>query len=152
MIEALPKIADVKTLKELSKVLVFPMLMAAYIAQTGLTVSIGIFYLSISPESSFLIQALVFLIILVIKGFAVGVVVGFPYLLLCYAHIFTSFTALQIFAGLFLTFGFLGVFAGDELVFLNTLNRMWFYTAFVMGFSCLASAADIERSLTTGEM
>jgi hypothetical protein len=144
LIEALPKIADVKILKELSKVIIIPMLIAAFIIQTGVSIGFGPIQLTISPESPLPTQALVFLLIFVLKGSFVTLMAGFlNWLLLC-AHLFSNLTALRMFAVLFLAFGFLGVFAGEDLVFLNTLNKMWFYTAFVMGFYCLASATDIE--------
>lgn len=145
MIEALPKIADVKTLKDLSQVLIIPMLIAAFIVQTGLVIDAGPIHLSISPESPFLGQALSFLLIFVLKGICVGLVAGFFLWLLFLMHLFTNFTALKIFAVLFLAFGFLGIFAGGELVFLNALNKMWFYAAFVTGFYCLALATDIDE-------
>lgn len=145
MIEALPKIADVKILKELSKVLIVPMLIAAFIVQTGLVIDAWSIHLSISSDSPFLGQALSFLVIFVLKGFCVGLVAMFFHGLLVWSHLFTNFTSLKIFAVLFLAFGFLDVFAGGELIFLKTLNNMWFYTAFVTGFYCLAAATDIEE-------
>jgi hypothetical protein len=145
LIETLPKIADVKILKELSKILIVPMLIAAFIVQTGLSLCFGPFLLAVSPESPFLIQALGFLMIFVLKGLFVGLLAISCHMLLIYLHIFTNLRALKIFAVLFLAFGFLGVFAGGDLVFLKILNNMWFYTAFVMGFYCLAAATDFEE-------
>lgn len=141
----LPKIADVKILKELSKVLIVPMLIAAFIVQTGLSLSVGPIYLSISPEYPLLTQLFVFLIIFVLKGLFVGLLAFSCHVLLIYSHLFTNFRSLKMFAVLFLAFGLLGVFAGGDLVFLNVLNKMWFYTAFVTGFYCLAAATDIEE-------
>lgn len=127
MIEALPKIADVKILKELSKVLIVPMLIAAFIVQTGLTFNVWLIHLSISPESPFLEQALIFIAIFVLKSLLVGLAAGSAHGLLLYVHFSTNLTVLKIFTALFLAFGFLGVFAGEELLFLNALNKMWFY-------------------------
>lgn len=148
MIEVLPKIADVKVLKELSKILIIPMLIASYIVQTGLDISFGVNQLAINPESSFLAQSLVFLTIFVLKGAFVGLFAVCVNGLLLYAHLFSNFTLLKTLAVLFLAFGFLGVFAGDDLVFMNTLSKMWFYTAFVTGFYCLAAATEFENNLT----
>lgn len=143
--DVLPKIADVKTLKDLSKILIYPMLIAAFIVQTGLTLSLGSIYLEVSQESPVLAQSLNFLLIFALKAAFISLITGCFHWLILYVHIITHLAALRVISVLFLAFGFIGIFAGDGFVFLNTLNKMWFYTAFVIGFYCLASATDIEE-------
>jgi hypothetical protein len=120
------------------------MLIAAYIVQTGLNISAFSFELSVAPQAPIGTQAFQFIIIFMAKGLFVGIISLILHGLLLWAHIFSNLTAAKITGGLFIAFGFLGTFAGGELVFLKTLNGMWFYTAFVVGFYSLSVATDIE--------
>jgi hypothetical protein len=143
MIESLPKLADLKLLKELSKVIITPMLIAAVIIQTGLEFeSLSI---EVKEEDSLFSQGIKFSIIFLVKGSLTAMFSVLIHQVLIYLHIITNFFALHALSILFLAFGFIGLFAGEELLFLKELNKMWFYTSFVSGFYFLATIADIEE-------
>ena len=140
MIEAIPKIADVKLLKELSKIIITPMIIAAYLIQSDFS----IFSITIDRGASLSLQAFQFGVVFLLSSLVVGSILYIVHVLLIYLHIFTQAGALSILSTLFLAFGFIGVF-GEEIIMISLLNEMWFYASFVCGFYLLARAADIEN-------
>jgi hypothetical protein len=141
--ELIPKIADLKLLRELSKVIIAPMLIAAYLIQSNFS----IFGINVNSEALAHIQLGQFLLIFLISFIVVGASAWIIHDLLLYLHFFTNFIGLTILSTMFLAFGFLGIF-GKDIPLIEHLNNMWFYTSFVSGFYLLARAADIEQAFT----
>jgi len=139
-IETIPKLADVKLLREISKVIITPMLIVAVLNQTDFE----IFGLSVDTSSSNLIQVLQFSIVFLVTSAIVGVSAWAVHDLMIYLQFFTRFIGIAILSTLFLAFGFLGV-VGENPLIIRSLDVMWFYTSFVCGFYLLARADEIEE-------
>ncbi|PCJ83452.1 MAG: hypothetical protein COA54_15470 [Thiotrichaceae bacterium] len=146
MIESIPKLADLKLLKEMSKVIIVPMLIAAVIIQSGLTLNIGFTIISVNADDSFTEQCINFFAIFIIKGSLTAMAAVIVHSLLLYVHIFLDNFVLHALSTFFLAFGFIGLLSGDEVLFINQLNKMWFYTSFVYGFYFIATMADAETN------
>lgn len=71
--EFLPKFADIKFLKEMSKVLVTPMLIAAYLIQSNFS----IFGITVDSQSSLAWQFIMFAFIFIVTSCVVGGLVWF---------------------------------------------------------------------------
>ncbi|VUD48365.1 hypothetical protein TDB9533_01219 [Thalassocella blandensis] len=142
MIEVLPKIAEVKLLRELSKVVILPMLIAAYLVQSN----ISIYGISINEQASVGAQTFQFLLVFLLSVGTIGFIGLVLHGVLINIHLYTNLTALFVLSVVFLTFGFLGVF-GKSLPFLEVLESAWYYTSFVCGFYLLSMASDLERKL-----
>ncbi|KEI70323.1 hypothetical protein [Endozoicomonas elysicola] len=142
MIESIPKFAELKTLKELSKVLVVPLLVTAFLTQTNFT----FFGLEVDLKTSMSIQIFQFIAVLVSAIAVIGGIAWGVHDLLVYLQIITQSTALLILSTVSITLGLLGIF-GEKIPLLMDLNHLWFYGSFVCGFYFLARAADIEKML-----
>ncbi len=142
MIEGIPKLADVKLLKELSKIIITPMLITAFLIQSDFS----IFGMHVNTNETLQVQVLQFLAIFLSSCVVIGVSAWSTHEVLLLFQFFTNFTGLSILSTIFLAFGFLGMF-GEQIPLINLLNKMWFYTAFVSGFYFLARATDIEKQL-----
>lgn len=135
----IPKLADIKFLQEMSKVVITPMLIAAYLIQSDFT----LFGVSVNSNGSIFLQAIQFIGIFLCTCGLVGFLIWLVNDILVLMHIYTNSIALPILATIFISFGFVGVY-GATLPLLINLNHMWFYTAFVAGFYMLAKKAEID--------
>lgn len=138
-----PKLADIKNLRDCSVILVLPMLVASFIAQTGL--SIDFLGLGVDGGDPALIQAMEFFAVFVLKGTAVSLVALLVHLLLWVISPFTQMRSWDVLAVFFLSLGILGFSTGKTVEVLSQVDRMWFITAFVLGFYCLAMKAHFEK-------
>ncbi|WP_156473736.1 hypothetical protein [Neptuniibacter marinus] len=143
MMEVVPKIADIKTLRELSKVLIIPLFVTAYLSQSGFS----IFGLSVQEGESIGIQLFQFIAVFSVSVVTIGFSAWGIHDLLLLLHIFTHEMALKILSLFALSFGLLGLF-GHEVPLISNLSVLWFYTSLVCGFYFLARAADIEQLFT----
>ncbi len=139
-IETIPKLADVKLLREISKVIITPMLIVAVLNQTDFE----IFGFSINDSSSTLFQVGQFFIVFLVTSVIVGISAWAVHDLMIYLQFFTKFIGISILSTLFIAFGFLGVI-GENPPIIQSLDVMWFYTSFVCGFYLLARADEIEK-------
>ena len=138
MAAELIKLADVKFLREVSKIAIVPMLITAYLNQSGFS----FFGTTVNYEAVILFQILQFLYIFIGSSLFVGFIAWIIHDCLLYFQFFTKFIGLTVLSALFLAFGFLGLY-GHEIPLVDKLNNMWFYTSFICGFYCLARAEDI---------
>ncbi|MGM0609204.1 MAG: hypothetical protein ACQESP_12410 [Candidatus Muiribacteriota bacterium] len=138
--EVIPKLTDVKLLREISKVVITPMLIAAVLNQS----EFAIFGISVNSSAKESIQIIQFIAVFLITSLVVGLVAWSIHDLMLYFQIITNFIGLSILSTLFLAFGFLGVY-GEIPTIIESLDKMWFYTSFVCGFYLLARIEDIER-------
>jgi hypothetical protein len=150
MSESVPKLLELKFLKKLSKAIVLPMLIASFIAQTGVSFSLFGLDVQVQISASFWMQAWQLLLILVLNSIFVGVPCWLAHNLLplLYSLTFMNWfqrSLLPVVALLPITFGFLGIFGGD-LPVLSLIKPFWFYTAFILGFYLLEVEDEMDRS------
>ena len=136
------RFTDLKSLQEISKVIIIPMLISASIIQS----KFSIFGISIDQNETVFQQTLQFLCIFAQYSLFIGTTAIAIHKILFLLQIFTNLTALYILSMLFLALAFLGVF-GKSAPLLSQLDSMWFYTAFVCGFYFLSRASDIDRDI-----
>ncbi len=131
----IPKISDIKSLQDLSKVFALPMLSVAYILQTGLAWSWdGKVFFEISNDMPANVQLVRYVVIVIIKStwisFWGALFYGFIAIVDTYLQdLFLPATAIVLF-----TFGLLGLFDLNGLSCFKQTNHFWFYACFVWGF------------------
>jgi hypothetical protein len=144
MAAELIKLADVKFLREVSKIAIVPMLITAYLNQSGFSFLV----VFVDSNASFSEQVMQFLLIFLSSSLVIGAVTWIIHELFLYFQFYTKFLGLTVISVLFITFGFLGLY-GKDIPLINNLDSMWFYTSFISGFYCLARADDIWKWLET---
>jgi len=155
MSESIPKLLDFKSLQKISKLIVLPMLITAYIIQTGLTVDNFGISLTIDTTRSFWSQLWQFSAIFVLKSTIVAVPAWLLHHFIPLFYYLTWFNWLQrsclsIVAIFPISFGMLGLLSEGSLPFISSLNPTWFYTSFVVGFYIMAVESDIENYNSDG--
>ena len=150
MAEYVPKLLELKFLKKLSKVIILPMLIASYVAQTGISFSFFGLSLHVQSNESFSLQMWQLLMVLTIKAGLIGVpcwiVHNFlpAFYLLTFLNWFQR-SLLPVLALLPITFGFLGIFGGTDVPVLTLVKPYWFYTSFILGFYLLEIEDEMDR-------
>jgi hypothetical protein len=139
----IPKLTDIKNLRDCSVILVLPMLVASFIAQTGL--SIDFMGLGVDKADPAFTQVWNFLVVFVLKGAVVCVAALFVHWLLWVISPFTQMLIWDVLAVLFLAVSFLGFSAGKATEVVGQVDKMWFFTSFVVGFYCLAMKAHFDK-------
>ena len=108
--DAFPKITEINSLKDLSAVIVLPILCASYIYQTGYSLEFDSFVLTVDDGGGGFWHYFKFSLILIFKIFlGVGVSVFLYYILLLF-HVYVFGFAIHVVILTLLTMGFLGVF------------------------------------------
>jgi len=131
LLNLLPKISEIKNLKDLSKPMALPMLIASYTWQKDFA-----FIEKLTSKSvSGVLQNF-----LIIGGIYLLLHVGLAMLKLQW-----KFNLMPFLAVLFFTFGFIGVFAGDKARVLDAIHHSWFYTSFAVGFYLVALDDDLTE-------
>lgn len=136
--EWMPKLGDVKSLQGLSRLLVGPVIVAAYISNVGLSVENDLFSLIIPPDGSFSEYWHYFVGIFLYRAaqaliafyLPVAVIKAFPHKL--------GADWFHIFGVLGLSFGFTGFFAAGAIEFFTTLHPSAYYASIVAGFYLLS--------------
>lgn len=142
--DAIPKISDIKNLKDLSTVLVLPLLCACYIYQTEFILSLGSFSFSIEPDSSGFWYYVQFVVIFVGKTVWAAFFSSALYMAVIYAYVYIHQSIIHLIVLLLLTFGFAGVFATDKINTYLSLAPLWYYSCFVVAFFLLSMLEQIE--------
>lgn len=142
--DAIPKISDIKNLKDLSTVLVLPLLCACYIYQTEFILSLGGFSFSIEPDSSGFWYYVQFVVIFVGKTVWAAFFSSALYMAVIYAYVYIHQSIIHLIVLLLLTFGFAGVFATDKINTYLSLAPLWYYSCFVVAFFLLSMLEQIE--------
>ena len=142
--DAVPKISDIKNLKDLSTVLVLPLLCACYIYQTEFILSLGSFSFSIEPDSSGFWYYVQFVVIFVGKTVWAAFFSSALYMAVIYAYVYIHQSIIHLIVLLLLTFGFAGVFATDKINTYLSLAPLWYYSCFVVAFFLLSMLEQIE--------
>ena len=135
----MPKIGEIKNLKDLSKVIVLPLLCACYIFQSQFTVQIDDWLLvSVNESAPYSIQIFQAIFIFFSKTIVSGFLFAFVYYLFSIANIYSNDILLPITVLVLLTLGFVGIFAIEKVALLKLVQPIWFYTTFVVAFFLLA--------------
>lgn len=136
MTDWIPKFSDVRTLQDLAKVLAFPMLMASWILQSGMQLSVpdSGYMLQVSETWPRWVQIVVFLIIFIGKCLWAAIWGGTIYMALVFLTVYAKAEWLLIAAMLLLAFGIFGLAGGMQSVKVIGLHTLWFYTAIVYAF------------------
>ncbi len=135
--EWIPKLGDVKTLQGLSRLLVGPILVASYIANTGLSFTCDMFRLIIPNDGTFAAYWHYFLGIFLIKTVQVLLVFYVPVTIIKYFS-YVGPDWFHILGVLALAFGFCGLFSLESIGFFKTLHPSTFYASIVAGFYLLS--------------
>ncbi|HGZ6746225.1 TPA: hypothetical protein ACOLZF_004651, partial [Vibrio parahaemolyticus] len=143
ILEVFAKLADVKLLRDLSRVVIIPMLIASYLIQSDFSI-FGLSVVETAPQG---VQLLQFIGVFFLTSAFVGAFAWSSHELLQYVHFLTHFHGLKVLSILFLAFGFVGVFGVDNPV-IGNLNIMWFYSSFICGFYMLSRMVEIDRQFT----
>ncbi|MCC4861769.1 hypothetical protein FCV63_00830 [Vibrio lentus] len=142
--DAVPKISDIKNLKDLSTVLVLPLLCACYIYQTEFILSLGSFSFSIDPDNSGFWYYVQIVVIFVGKTVWAAFFSSALYMAVIYAYIYIHQSIIHLIVLLLLTFGFVGVFATDKINTYLSLAPLWYYSCFVVAFFLLSMLEQID--------
>ncbi len=141
--EPVIKVTDVKSLQEMSKVIIIPMLISAFLIQNDFSI-FGIYV--DKNEKSVYKQIFHFLCVFSIYSLIIAISAVCLHKIFFLLHLLTNFIALFVLSTIFLAFGFLGIFSNNAPL-VSQLNSMWFYTAFVCGFYFLSRASDVDNFL-----
>lgn len=134
------RISDVKGIQDLCKLIVIPLMAAAYISSTGFEIVVDDWSLAITPETSG--ARLWFFFILIFLGKVLWV--SFWAALAAGAVLVSEIKypdATKIYSIIFLSFGFMGVAAPDILPVSEFMNPFWYYAAIATGF-CLPKLSE----------
>ncbi len=135
--EWIPKFGDVKTLQGLSRLLTGPILVASFIANTGLSVENEMFSLVIPSDGTFADHWHYFLGIFVIKTTTVLLVFYVPVTIMKHFS-YVGPDWFHILGVLGLAFGFCGLFSLESIYFFKTLHPSTYYASIVAGFYLLS--------------
>lgn len=134
MLELMPKIADISSIKGISKLLSLPMVCVAYILQTGTTIDIGDWQvISVSPDLPDQIQLNRLVLIFILKSIFISVITLVGYQLLTFIHIETQKPILEVISMLCIAFALLGIFGLEHFPQIGLINPFWFYSFIVWG-------------------
>jgi hypothetical protein len=143
--DVVPKIGEIKNLKDLSKVIVLPLLCACYIFQSSFTVQFDDWFtLAVNESSTFTVQLFQVAFIFVSKTIVTAIICSFLFYSLVIANIYTKEILLPIVVLLLLTFGFVGIFASEKVLLLKQVKGIWFYSTFVVAFFLLAHEDEMH--------
>lgn len=148
MTDIMPKITDAKSLKDLSKILALPMVMVAYVFQTGAVIGWGVnvwldIPLDLAPE----IQLHRLFLIFILKAVWSGVTAACMYTFLAVTHVQLNEWLLPIIAVILFALALFGLLGSAQFPQLRTIDRFWFYTAMVWGFYLVAMTDQIHNQL-----
>ncbi|WP_261641096.1 hypothetical protein [Erwinia mallotivora] len=141
--DILPKLSDIKNLKDLSKVIVLPLLCACYISQSDFSLSGESVFLSLNNTDSTGLMLLKVTFIFLGKTMFSAILFILIYVGIAFLHFCTKGMALPFFMLILLTFGFLGIFAGDKVTAIFHMQKIWYFASFVTAFFFLEMTESI---------
>jgi len=143
--EIVPKIGEIKNLKDLSKVIVLPLLCACYIFQSNFTVQFdNWFTISVNESATFTVQLIQIIFIFTCKTLAIALICSVFYYSLVIANIYANDLLVPIVVLLLLTLGFVGIFAPEKVPLLKQVREIWYYSTFVVAFFLLAHQDEMH--------
>lgn len=140
------RLTDMGNLKEISRVMILPLLSAAYIQQTGFQLEFSDYILFINGFESVILLVLTWLAIFLGKVFWVWLWFYLLKYIIDWLHIRTNEIVFPVLASLLLTAGILGLTSSftEPAVFID-IKDTWFFTAIVMAFYFFSEANEIEK-------
>ena len=145
MADVMPKIGDIKNLKDLSKVIVLPLLCACYLFQSTFSIEVDSFLFFVNADATISVQIFQTIVIFVLKTLWAALFSILLYLAVIFADIYIHQSILPIVVLLLLTLGFTGIFSPSKIALLANLNGIWFYSCFVVAFFLLAMQDEVEN-------
>ncbi|MGL4724546.1 MAG: hypothetical protein ACRCWW_08610 [Scandinavium sp.] len=136
--DLLPKISDIKNLKDLCKVIVLPLLCACYIVQSPFSLDFDGHVLSLHADDNEALKIIKTVIIFAGKTFFATATAFIIYFLLALLQAGTNEFITLVSIVLLLTFGFTGIFAGDRMSSVIHIEAIWYYASFVTAFFLLS--------------
>lgn len=134
MLELMPKIADISSIKGISKLLSLPMVCVAYMLQSGAVISFDdIILFSIPSDISEFAQLNRLIVIFILKSLFISTVVLVLYEVLKEIHVKTNKPVLHVISMLFIAFAILGIFGLEHFPQISAINPFWFYSFIVWG-------------------
>lgn len=143
--DLLPKVSDIKNLKDLCKVIVLPLLCACYIIQSQFSLDFGDYVFSLNGAEADKVLFFKVVIIIVGKTIFSSFMSFVLYFIFAFLHVITKGAAMLGCILILLTFGFLGVFAGDKVVSIIKIEAIWYYASFVTAFFLLAMLEQLSE-------
>jgi hypothetical protein len=148
MTDLMPKLTDVKSLQDLSKILAWPMLVVAYFLATGPQITLdGAIVLDIPDDVPMSTQTWLFFGIFALKAFWSGGIAAFAYAVIGELHKEMYFrwkwVLFPYVSAILFAFALLGIFGSSQFVWLRNLDSFWCYAAIVWGFFLLAMTEQL---------
>ena len=139
------KFGEIKNLKDLSKVIVLPLLCTCYIFQSNFTIQLDSWLLiSVEETSSYTVQVFITGLIFISKTLVSGFVYVIAYYLFSLVNIYCNQILLPIVVLLLLTLGFVGILIPEKVALLKYIEKIWFYSTFVVAFFLLAHEDEMH--------
>lgn len=134
MLELMPKVADISSIKGISKLLSLPMVCVAYMLQTGAVICFDDWMiLSVSPNLPEQIQLNRLILIFSLKSIFISTVTILAYNVLKFIHIESGQPVLHVISMLCIAFALLGIFGLEHFPQISIINPFWFYSFIVWG-------------------
>lgn len=145
LMDSIPKIGEVKNLKDLSTVLVLPIICVCYLNQTDFSIKAGDIEFMVNSQAAIWVQVVQFVLIFIGKTLCISLVALLAYVALSYADIQMDNILVPIIVLVLLTFGLTGVFSPEKIPFIRSLKPLWFYASFVVSFFLLSHQDRINN-------
>ena len=134
MIDAIPKITDISSIKGISTLIALPMLCVAYLLQTGANIGWdGNMWFGVTADLPQNIQLNRLIIIFICKSLWVSFFAVIAYGLVAFAHTEVNFPFLQMTSAILIAFALFGIFASETFPQIKSINSFWFYSFIVWG-------------------
>jgi hypothetical protein len=152
MTDLMPKLTDVKSLQDLSKILAWPILIVAYFFVTGPQIEIdGTVWFSIADDLPMDVQTRRFFLIFILKAIWSGSIAAFAYVFIGELHaevyIRWKWLLFPYVSAILFALALLGIFGSSQFVWLRSLDSFWYYAAIVWGFFLLAMTEQLVEPL-----
>ncbi|AQH01660.1 hypothetical protein A9R05_23030 [Burkholderia sp. KK1] len=151
MTDLMPKLTDVKSLQDLSKILAWPMLVVAYFLATGPQIEFDGLWFGIVDDLPMDVQTRRFFLIFVLKAIWSGSIAAFVYLFIGELHkllyIYRNIVLFPYVSAFLFALALLGIFGSSQFIWLKNLDSFWCYAAIVWGFFLLAMTEQLVEPL-----
>ncbi|WP_263833483.1 hypothetical protein [Sulfurospirillum oryzae] len=128
------KVADLKNLQDLSKILVLPMLSVAYIANSSFELSYKDTKITLETLDLFIPIVGIFIIFICKTLYCSFIALIVNFFLSMIDIFWTKGVVTLVLILSLLSLGFAGIFAYDTMPQLQNINKLWFYASFVTSF------------------
>lgn len=154
MTDLMPKLTDVKSLQDLSKILAWPMLIVAYFLVTGPQIEFNdAVWFDIPDSLPMDIQTRRFFLIFILKAVWSGGIAAFVYLFVGELHaqlyIYRDIVLFPYISAVLFALALLGIFGSSQFIWLRNLDSFWCYAAIVWGFFLLAMTEQLVEPLSS---